>query len=77
MNLEDNETGQRMKLQNIVNAEVTSIVDVNVIFAYGATADSSQGARVEGRITIHQHNLSIVSRGWLRCAATSLDMSLF
>ena len=47
------------------------IVDANFFNSYCATCHSSQGASVQGNITIDEHNLPIASREWLYCARTS------
>ena len=69
-NIELDELGAQITLQNIANDEdkfmlFEASIDNNFIYSYCATCHSSQGASVKGSITIHEYNLPIASREWV------------
>ena len=74
-NIEQDELGAQITLQNIANDEdkfmlFEAVVDNNFIYSYCATCHSSQGASVKGSITIHEYNLPIASREWVWTSIT-------
>ena len=74
-NIEQDELGAQITLQNIANDEdkfmlFEAVVDNNFIYSYCATCHSSQGAGVKGSITIHEYNLPIASREWVWTSIT-------
>ena len=74
-NIEQDELGAQITLQNIANDEdkfmlFEAVVDNNFIYSYCATCHSSQGAGVKGTITIHEYNLPIASREWVWTSIT-------
>ena len=74
-NIEDDELGKQITLQNIANEEdefmlFEPVVDANFIYSYCATCHSSQGASVKESLSIHEWNLSFVSREFLWTAIT-------
>ena len=74
-NIEDDELGKQITLQNIANEEdefmlFEPVVGANFIYSYCATTHSSQGASVRESMTIHEWNLSFVSREFLWTAIT-------
>ena len=74
-NIEQDELGAQITLQNIANDEdkfrlFEAVVANNFIYSYCATCHSSQGASVKGSITIHEYNLPIASREWVWTSIT-------